>query len=60
MEDHETEEDSGPKPDGEKEAQFFAEEDAGMTGKVGNVDPSLAYITQFANAVDLYQKKNHN
>ena len=45
---------------GEKEAASSAEEDAGMLGKVGNVDPSLGYIMQFANVVELYQKKNHN
>ena len=31
-----------------------------MTGKVDNVDLSLGYIIQFANAVELYQKKNQN
>ena len=41
VEDHKTEEDSGPKPDGEKEAESSAEEDVGMTGEVGDVDPSL-------------------
>ena len=60
MEDCETEEDSGPKPDRKKEAETSAEEDTGMTGEVGNVDPSLGYIMQFANMVKLYQKKNHN
>ena len=35
LEDHETEEDSGPKPDWEKEAKSSAEEDMGMSGKVG-------------------------
>ena len=37
VEDHETEEDSGQKPEGEKEAKSSAEEDAGMRGEVGNV-----------------------
>ena len=32
----------------------------GRLGEVGSVDPSLGYITQFANALVLYQKKNHN
>ena len=32
----------------------------GTTGEVGNVDPSLSYIMQFTNAVELYQKKNCN
>ena len=54
VEDCETEEDSGPKPNGEKEAQSSAEEDAGMTGEVGDIDPSLGYIVQFANVVELY------
>ena len=60
VEDHETEKDSGPKHKGEKEAKSSAEEDAGMTGEVGEVHPLLGYITQFANAVQLYQKRNHN
>ena len=60
VEDHETEEDSGPKLDKEKEAEFPAEEDVEMTGEVGDVDPWLGYIMQFANAVELYQKKNHS
>ena len=53
VEDHETELDSGPKPSEEKEAESSAEEDAGMTGEVGDVDPSLGYIVQFANVVEL-------
>ena len=32
----------------------------GMLGKVGNADPSLGYITWFANAVELHLKKNCN
>ena len=32
----------------------------GTTGKVSNVDPSLGFITQFANVVELYQKRNCN
>ena len=54
------EEDSGPKPDGEKEAESSAEEDAGTTGEIGNVDPLLGYITWFANVVEVYQKKKCN
>ena len=42
--DQETEEDSGPKPDGEKEAKSSAEEDVGMSGEVGSTDQSLGYI----------------
>ena len=60
VEDHKTEEDSDPKCDGEKEAESSAEEDAGMTGEVSNVDPSLGYVMWFASAVELYQKRNHN
>ena len=60
VEDHETEEDPGPKPNGEKQAKSSAEEGMGTLGKVGDVDLSLGYIMQFANAVELYQKKNHN
>ena len=32
----------------------------GMTGEIGNVDLSLGYIMQFANVVELYQKRNCN
>ena len=60
MEDHEAEEDSGPKPNGEKEVKSSDEEDVGMTGEVGNVDLPLSYITCFTNVVELYQKKNCN
>ena len=60
VEDQEAEEDSGPKPDREKEAKSSAEEDVGMTGEVGDVEPSLSCIVQFANVVELYQKKDHN
>ena len=28
-----------------------------MTGEVDNIDPSLGYITWFANVVELYQKR---
>ena len=31
-----------------------------MTEEVGNVDPSLGYITWFTNALELYQKRNHS
>ena len=31
-----------------------------MPGKVGSTDHSVDNIIQFANAVELYQKKNHN
>ena len=60
VEDLEMEEDSGPKPDEEKEIKSPAEEDAGMTGEIGDVNLSLGYIMWFANAVELYQKKNHS
>ena len=60
VEDCQTEEDSGPKPDEEKEAKFSAEEDTGLSGKFGSADQSLGYIVQFANAVELYQKRNHD
>ena len=59
-ENHETEEDLGPKPNGKKDTRSSAEEDVGMLGKVGNADWPLGYITWFASAVELYQKKNHN
>ena len=31
-----------------------------MTGEVSDVDLSLGYIMWYGNAVELYQKKNHN
>ena len=60
VEDCETEEDSGPKRDVEKEAESSAEEDVGTTGVVGNVDPSSGYIAWFTNVVELYHKRNCN
>ena len=39
VEDHETEEDSGPKSDEEKETESPAQEDAGMTGEISDVNP---------------------
>ena len=56
-EDHKTEEDQGPKPNG-KDTMSSGEEDMRMSGKVGDVDPSLGFITWFINAVELYQKGN--
>ena len=44
----------------EEEAKSSDEEDARMSGKVGSADQSLVYIVQFANAVELYQKKDCN
>ena len=58
--DRETEEDSGPKPNREMEAESSAEVDMGMLVEIGDVDPFLGYIMWFAIAVELYQKKNHN
>ena len=60
VEDCEAEEDLGPKPNGEKEAKSSAEEDAGLLGKVGDIEPLLSYIMWFTNAVKLYQKKKCN
>ena len=60
VEDYETEEDSGPKPNGEKEAESSAKEDTGLSGEVDIADQSLGYISQFANAVELSRKKNCN
>ena len=57
---HETGEDSGPKPNKEKEAEHSAKEDTEVSGKVGGTDQSLGYIIQFTNTVELYQKKNCN
>ena len=59
VEDRETEEDLVPKPNGENEAKSSAKEDVGTTGEVSNVDPLLGFTEQFANAVELYQKRNH-
>ena len=58
--DCEMEEDSGPKPNDETEAESPAEEDARLTVEVSDVEPSLGYIVWFANVVELYQKKNCN
>ena len=55
VENHETEEDSDPKPNGEKHTESSAEEDVGTLGTVGDADLSLGYI-----AVELYQMKNWN
>ena len=52
IEDHETEEDSGPKPNGEKRAESSAEEDMVMTGRVTDVDPLLGFVMQFTNVVE--------
>ena len=38
----------------------MTDKDAGMTGRVSDVDPSLGFITWFANVVELYQKRNCN
>ena len=60
VEDCETEVDSDQKPNREKVAKSSAEEDVGMSGKVGGTDQLLGYIAQFTNSVELYQKKNCN
>ena len=60
VEDHEIEEDSGPKPNGQKVAKSCAKEEVGTLGEVCDADLSLGYIMQFANVVELYQKKSHN
>ena len=60
VEDCETEDDSGPKPNGEKEAESSAEEDTELACEVGDVDQLWGYITWFTNAVELYQKKKCN
>ena len=60
VEDHEVEEDSSPKPSEEKGAESSAEEDIGQSGEGVGTDQLLGYIVQFANAVELYQKKNLN
>ena len=44
----------------EKEVEASAEEDMGQSGEGVGTDQLLGYIVQFANAVELYQKKNHN
>ena len=60
VENHEMEKDSGPKPNREKDTESSAEEDVGTLDKVGDADQLLGYIMQYANAVELYQKKNCN
>ena len=46
------------KPDGEEEAESSAREDVETSSRVGGADQSVGYIVCFANAVELYQKKN--
>ena len=48
------------KPEGEEEAKSSAGEDVESSGRGGGEDQSVRYIVHFANAVELYQKKNQN
>ena len=54
------EEDLGAKLEGEEEAKSSVREDAETSGGITGVDQSVGYIVWFADAVELYQKKNQN
>ena len=55
-----TEEDSSVKPEGEEEAESSDGEDPETSSGIGGADQPIGYIIHFANAVELYQKKNQN
>ena len=60
MQSNEAEEDLGAKAEEEEEAESLAGEDAGTSSGVVGADKSIGYIVHFANAVELYQRKNQN
>ena len=60
VESNEAKEDSGMKPEGEKEPESSAGEDAETSSGVGGADQSVGYIVHFASTVELYQRKNLN
>ena len=57
VQNNQTEEDSGMKPEGKEKAESSAMEDIKTSSVVGGADHSVQYIVYFANAVELYQKK---
>ena len=58
VESTEADEDLSVKPEREEEAESSAEEDTETSNRVGGADQSVGYIVHFANAVELYQRKN--
>ena len=54
------EEDVCVKPEGEEEAESSDEEDPETLSEIGGAEHSVRYIVHFANAVELYQRKNQN
>ena len=60
MESTEAEEDSSVKPEKEEEAEYWTEEDTETSSGFGGGDQSVGYIIHFANAVELYHRKNLN
>ena len=55
-----TKENSSVKPKGEDEAESSDGEDPETSSEIGRAHQPFGYIIHFANAVDLYQKKNWN
>ena len=60
VESNEAGEDSGTKPKGEEETESSAREDVDTSGGTGGADQLVGYIFCFANAAELYQRKNQN
>ena len=60
VESTEAEEDWKVNPEEEEEAESSAEEDEEYLSGVGGADQSVGYFVRFANAVELYQRKNRN
>ena len=58
VESTEAEEDSSIKPEREEEAESSEEENPETLSGIGGADQPISYIIHFANAVELYQKKN--
>ena len=55
-----TEGDLSVKPEEEEEAESSEEEDPDTLSGIGGADQPVSYIIHFADAIELYQKKNQN
>ena len=55
-----TEENLSVKPEGEEVAESSDGEDPETSSGTGGADQPVSYIICFANAVELYQRKNQN
>ena len=55
-----TEENLNVKPEGEEEVKSSEGEDPETLSDIDGADQATSYIIHFANAVELYQKKNWN